>query len=298
MMFRNLLALIFTGFLYFGANLQASESGYDPVSMDPPHLDVAYPPDFAELLIPSHDVMLTGFILVANGRGPHPTVLLLHGFPGNEKNLDLAQSLRRAGYNVLFFHYRGAWGSQGDYTIAGQVDDVVAVLDYVRKEAQALRVDTGRLSVIGHSMGGFTALRAAAAHKEINCVVGLAAANFGEDAGLGGEQEKQELAAYADQLFMLANYNGAKALAEIQANAAAFDVRNQAGSFAGRSVLLITGNEDTAVPPKVQSLIAAAFEEVPDINLTSEFIPGDHAFSASRIRLQRIVIEWMDRNCQ
>jgi hypothetical protein len=22
--------------------------------------------------------------------GPHPTVLLLHGFPGNEKNLDLA----------------------------------------------------------------------------------------------------------------------------------------------------------------------------------------------------------------
>jgi len=298
MMFRNLLALIFTGFLYFGANLQASESGYDPVSMDPPHLDVAYPPDFAELLIPSHDVMLTGFILVANGRGPHPTVLLLHGFPGNEKNLDLAQSLRRAGYNVLLFHYRGAWGSQGDYTIAGQVDDVVAVLDYVRKEAQALRVDTGRLSVIGHSMGGFTALRAAAAHKEINCVVGLAAANFGEDAGLGGEQEKQELAAYADQLFMLANYNGAKALAEIQANAAAFDVRNQAGSFAGRSVLLITGNEDTAVPPKVQSLIAAAFEEVPDINLTSEFIPGDHAFSASRIRLQRIVIEWMDRNCQ
>lgn len=298
MMFRNLLALIFTGFLYFGANLQASESGYDPVSMDPPHLDVAYPPDFAELLIPSHDVMLTGFILVANGRGPHPTVLLLHGFPGNEKNLDLAQSLRRAGYNVLLFHYRGAWGSQGDYTIAGQVDDVVAVLDYVRKEAQALRVDTGRLSVIGHSMGGFTALRAAAAHKEINCVVGLAAANFGEDAGLGGEQEKQELAAYTDQLFMLANYNGAKALAEIQANAAAFDVRNQAGSFAGRSVLLITGNEDTAVPPKVQSLIAAAFEEVPDINLTSEFIPGDHAFSASRIRLQRIVIEWMDRNCQ
>lgn len=298
MMFRNLLALIFTGFLYFGANLQASESGYDPVSMDPPHLDVAYPPDFAELLIPSHDVMLTGFILVANGRGPHPTVLLLHGFPGNEKNLDLAQSLRRAGYNVLLFHYRGAWGSQGDYTIAGQVDDVVAVLDYVRKEAQALRVDTGRLSVIGHSMGGFTALRAAAAHKEINCVVGLAAANFGEDAGLGGEQEKQELAAYTDQLFMLANYNGAKALAEIQANAAAFDVRNQAGSFAGRSVLLITGNEDTAVPPKVQSLIAAAFEEVPDINLTSEFIPGDHAFSASRIRLQRIVIEWMDHNCQ
>jgi len=147
-------------------------------------------------------------------------------------------------------------------------------------------------------MGGFTALRAAAAHKEIKCTVGLAAANFDEETGLGGEQAKQELAAYTEQLFMLANYNGAKVLAEIQANAAAFDVRNQAGSFAGRSVLLITGNEDTEVPPAVQSLIAAAFEKVPGINLTSEFIPGDHAFSVSRIRLQRTAIEWMERNCR
>ena len=39
-------------------------------------------------------------------------VLLLHGFPGNEKNLDLAQDLRADGFNVLFFHYRGAWGSE------------------------------------------------------------------------------------------------------------------------------------------------------------------------------------------
>ena len=52
--------------------------------------------------------MLAGMMLGANGQGPHPTIVLLHGFPGNEKNLDLAQSLRRAGYNVLFFHYRGA----------------------------------------------------------------------------------------------------------------------------------------------------------------------------------------------
>ncbi len=296
-MFRNLPALILTGLLCFVSNLSASEPAYDPVSMDPQHLDVAYPPDFAELLIPSHGVMLSGFMLVANGKGPHPTVLLLHGFPGNEKNLDLAQSLRRAGYNVLFFHYRGAWGSQGDYTIGQQVDDVTAVLDYVRKEALPLRADTGRLSIIGHSLGGFTALRAAARHKEINCVVGLAAANFEADMVLD-EAEKQGLSDYADQLFMLNNYNGSKMLAEIQANATAFDVRNLAASFAGRPVLLITGSEDTSVPPEVQSRIVAVFDKVPDINLTAELIPGDHSFSVSRIRLQHMVIEWMDRNCR
>lgn len=296
-MFRNLLTLIFAGLLCFGANLHAIETGYDPISMDPQDPDPTYPPEFHELLIPSHDLLLSGFMLVANGKGPHPTVLLLHGFPGNEKNLDLAQSLRRAGYNVLFFHYRGAWGSQGDYTIGQQADDVTAVLDYVHKNADVLRADTGQLSIIGHSLGGFTALRAASRHKEIKCVVGLAAANFGELVNVE-EENKQGFAAYTDLLFMLNNYSGSKALAELQANAEAFDVRNLAGSFAGKSVLLITGNQDTSVPPDVQSRIVAAFEKVPDINLTAELIPGDHAFSVSRIRLQRMVIEWMDLNCR
>jgi len=297
MKFKILLILTFTVGLCFGAGIRAAETGYDPVTMDPRELDMAYPPDFAELLIPDQDVMLTGFMLVANGKGPHPTVLLLHGYPGNEKNLDLAQSLRRAGYNVLFFHYRGAWGSQGDYTIEGQAGDVMAVLDYVSQEAQALRVDTSRISVVGHSMGGFTALRAGAAHKELRCVVGLAAANFEQDTGMD-DKDKLEFAAYTDQLFMLNHYSGAKALAEIGANAAAFDVRNLADSFAGRPVLLITGTEDTSVPPQVQANIAAAFEKVPEIRLTAELIPGDHAFSVSRIRLQHRVIEWMDANCR
>lgn len=296
-MFRTLLTLIFTSLLCFGVNPQASAAGYDPISMDPQNPDPVYPPDFHELLIPSQDAMLSGFMLLANGKGPHPTVLLLHGFPGNEKNLDLAQSLRRSGYNVLFFHYRGAWGSQGDYTIGEQADDVAAVLEYVRKKAEVLRADMRRLSIIGHSLGGFTAMRAAALHKEISCVVGLAAANFEQDTGWD-EAEKKDFATYTDQLFMLNNYNGEKALAELQANAAAFDVRNLAGSFAGRSVLLITGKEDTSVPPQVQSGIVAAYEKIPDINLTAEVIPGDHSFSVSRIRMQRVVIEWMDRNCR
>jgi pimeloyl-ACP methyl ester carboxylesterase len=296
-MSRHLPILIFTGLLCFGFGQPASGAVYDPVSMDPQDPDPAFPPAFHELLIPGHGVLMSGFMLGANGKGPHPTVVLLHGFPGNEKNLDLAQSLRRAGYNVLFFHYRGAWGSQGDYTIGQQADDVTTVFGYVRENADKLRADTRRLSLIGHSLGGFTALRAASRDKSINCVVGLAAANFEQDTGLS-EAEKQGFAAYTDQLFMLNNYSGARALAEIQENAAAFDVRNLAASFAGRSVFLITGTEDSDVPPNVQARIVAAYEKIPEINLKAELIPGDHAFSVSRIRLQRMVIEWMDGNCR
>jgi pimeloyl-ACP methyl ester carboxylesterase len=59
--------------------------------------------------------MLNAVIYVAAGKGPHPTLLLLHGFPGNEQNLDLAQAARRAGWNVLTLHYRGSWGSPGPF---------------------------------------------------------------------------------------------------------------------------------------------------------------------------------------
>ena len=58
-----------------------------------------------------------GLFLLASGTQPHPTVILLHGFPGYEQNIDLAQSLRRDGWNVLAMHYRGAWGSQGTFSL-------------------------------------------------------------------------------------------------------------------------------------------------------------------------------------
>jgi hypothetical protein len=51
--------------------------------------------------------MLAGFMYRANGPGKHPTMLLLHGFPGNERNPDLAQAIRGHGWNVVYFDYRG-----------------------------------------------------------------------------------------------------------------------------------------------------------------------------------------------
>jgi hypothetical protein len=46
------------------------------------------------LRIPSHGVTINGIAYIAAGAGEHPAVVLLHGLPGNEKNLDLAQAIR------------------------------------------------------------------------------------------------------------------------------------------------------------------------------------------------------------
>jgi hypothetical protein len=39
------------------------------------------------------------------------TAILIHGLPGIEKRLDIAYGLRDLGWNCLYFHFRGCWGS-------------------------------------------------------------------------------------------------------------------------------------------------------------------------------------------
>jgi hypothetical protein len=60
-----------------------------------------HPASTTELTINSHGKRMSGFIYLAAGEAPHPTVLLLHGYPGNEKNLDLAQALRSKPFFII-----------------------------------------------------------------------------------------------------------------------------------------------------------------------------------------------------
>ena len=56
-------------------------------------------------------------------RGPHGAVVLLHGLPGYEVNGDSAQARRRAGWNVLLFHYRGTLGAGGAFSFSSAIED-------------------------------------------------------------------------------------------------------------------------------------------------------------------------------
>ncbi|MFN3725654.1 MAG: alpha/beta hydrolase family protein [Allosphingosinicella sp.] len=141
-------------------------AGEIAVAADPPR-HPTHPARNRQLVIPSGPVRpelgrpaeMNALMFQAAGPGPHPTLLLLHGLPGNERNLDLAQAARRAGWNVLTFTYRGAWGSEGTFSFQHAVADTEAALRWLRSEeaAQDYGVDSARIVVVGHSMGGFMA---------------------------------------------------------------------------------------------------------------------------------------------
>ncbi len=280
-------------------NNSAIAQDFDPLTMDPTTIDAEYPPAVAELSFDSYGSKLNGHIYLANGAGPHPTAVLLHGFPGNEKNLDLAQGLRRAGFNVLFFHYRGAWGSEGDYSFGHVVEDVASAVTYLREDniAAQYRVDTGHISLVGHSMGGFAAVMAGAADPSITCVTGIAAANLGPRA-TATEAELAGFAAYVDAQGML-NHKGSKAvIAEIAERGSEFDTFLLGPKFKDRPVLLIAGKQDTAVDPVKNHLPQVAAYEAAGVKLSHVLMEGDHSFSWTRFALMRTVTGWMTANCR
>lgn len=290
--------------LGFNAISAAGKTANDPLS-DDPGTDARYPAGITELAIDYKGAKMPGHIYQAQGEGPHPTVVLLHGLPGNEKNLDIAQTLRRAGFNVLFFHYRGAWGAQGSYAMSQVDDDVLAVLRFLRQPqtARALRVDPRRLSLLGHSLGGFAALAAGSQDDALVCVAALSPANLGvwkQAQQAGNTAALQWLVDYADSLFMLNGFDGKAMLADMAATPMAeLDTTGFGGGLRSKSVLLIVGDEDTVTPPETMfDPVVTAYGKDPKIELRHHTISGDHSFSWSRLALTRLVLEWLQANCR
>ena len=272
-----------------------------PDVTDPLTIDPDYPPAIEELFIDSHGDRMNGHMYLANGAGPHPTVILLHGFPGNEKNLDLAQAIRRAGWNVLFFHYRGTWGSDGVFSFSNAIADVASALEFLRApENVALRIDADNIALIGHSMGGFMALKGGANDETVSCIAGLAAANFGDLAGvaLTSPEELEGFKQYADQLRMLNGFSGEGAIEELATAGDAFDLRLAAPKLAGKSIFLIGGERDQAVDISVYEALVDAYTNAGDIDLTQLRLDADHSFSWHRIRLAKELTAWLDENCR
>ncbi len=274
-----LRSLVAAAALWTFAAALAQGSVEDALLADPePH--PTHPQSVAELTIPSHGARLPGHIYLANGPGPHPTVVLLHGLPGAERNLDLAQALRRHGFNTLFFHYRGAWGADGDYRFTQLPDDALAVLDWLREKEQveSLRIDPDALSVLGHSVGGYTALATGARDAGLACVVSLAPANLGiwQDWVKAGDPKVDRLVAYSDSLFMLNGLSGARFLEELAyAPKEVLDTEGFGAGLVGKNVMLLVGEGDNVTPAaSMFDPVVSAYREDGVENLVAMKPPG------------------------
>ena len=223
------------------------------------------------------------------GPADAPTLLLLHGLPGNEKNLDLAQAVRRAGWNAVTFNYRGSWGSPGSYRFAQNLEDGDAVLKFLRDPANAtkLGIDTKKMVLAGHSMGGWvTALTAAHDHGLAGAILISAA-----DMGRMGEMPHDKLVAeQADDMESLAGVTAGSMADELSRNAKKWEFTNAADGL--RDVPLLVLSADDGLAAQTDALVAA-IEAKGGHKVKAVHQATDHGWSDRRIYLESAVIEWL-----
>ncbi len=269
---------------------------FNPIAEDAPLIDSDHPPINTVPPLMSGGQRLLGVMYLANGRGPHPTVMLLHGFPGFERNFDLAHTLRRAGYNVLVFHYRGAWGTPGDFRYTHVLEDAANVLAWLRSDEarENYRVDSAHIIPIGHSMGGFTALMTAAADSSLRAVGGLAAWQVGVDAQFLRDGVVPPVIADFPVNLLPLNTTGDALKAEMDAHLEHFTINNHAEKLADKHILLIGAAHDEEVDFQKHHVdLVAALQAANAQHLTDVVLHTNHGFTGHRITLMRTILDWL-----
>lgn len=117
--------------------------------------------------------------------GPHPVIVLFHGFTGSRDELPVkdtdeglfsraARIFAERGFASLRIDFRGSGESEGEWvntTFSGQISDAAKAVDYVAKLDD---IDDDRIGLFGYSQGGLVASSVAAHDSRIKSVVLLA----------------------------------------------------------------------------------------------------------------------------
>jgi len=267
--------------------LGAAAQSVPPAIFTDPPADKAHPAAMTVIHIPTHGLLINGVVYQPPGAGPHPTIVICHGLPGNEKNLDLAQALRRAGWNAVTFNYRGSWGSPGNFRFTQNLEDANAVLAYLRANASALGVDTRHIVLAGHSMGGWVVAHTAAQDHAITAAILISAADMGRE---GTDPPKRLLASMADDLESLNGVTAESMAAELRDNAKTFLMENAAAGLTQIPLLALTADDGLA--PDSTALVSAITAKGGH-QATVKHFATDHSFSDHRIALESEIINWL-----
>ena len=238
-------------------------------------------------------------VYTAEGNGPHPVLIFTHGYPGHEKNLDLAQSLRRTGFSSVIFFYRGCWGSEGDFSFEGSFEDTKAVLDFVLNDTQ-YGFDTNHIFFIGHSLGCVNAARMIALCPQVKGGVFLAPCDLWRIYLLGLENEdyREHLNDLLEEGIPYIHGTDEETLTnEIKGSAGRLSIGSCLQAISGKSILWISSPDD--------EVVSEAEETYPYIKKIKHFSPScfkwlrvssDHYFSNMRSQLTEDIASFLLEN--
>jgi len=279
---------------------------YMTFSQDDPEnrvdVDVAISTDLMPIAFDSHGSTLHGYFSEAHGEGPHPTIILLHGSPGGNRDvLGLAQAAPRAGWNALVFNYRGFYESEGICSLKNSLEDVFSALNFIKSDeiVKKYRINVDHIALAGYSYGGDMALTAAASDSSIKYVISIAAADISEIARQAKKSDEFR-AMFVETMNnrflkgLVKGHGGKEALEELLANSDKYDLVKHAKNLSEKSLLIIGGWTDPAstleghVLPLIRALQERGAERVEKVIFDS-----NHSFKGKRTELADTVVSWL-----
>ena len=285
--------IILTAFLFFlnlacVAQIYSSKSnaGYDPISQDVIIKDSIYP-GIKSVKVNSGNSNLNVLQYYPTGKGPHPTLILLHGYTGMGGNVDVATTMSRAGWNVIFFRYRGSWGMPGEFTFQNCIEDAVNIVNYFKVNAGSMNVDTSQIALFGHSMGGWVALKAATRLPFVKKVFVLSTWDIYKD--VINEKIKGTLDnryTQAEGYSELKITSGKLLYEPVMRDSVAFILSNEGSKIADKKIFFLDEHYNN-------KYIVDSFKKYTQ-NIKYDVWKSDHSFTYTRIAMLRRLLSFLN----
>ncbi len=254
----------------------------------------------------SNGVKLDAKFYTADKINTAPTVILLHGFPGNANSpYGLAERLNKNAMNILVFNYEGSFNSEGVFSWENCMTDVGAAISYLKQKnnIRQFSIDTSKIIVCGCSLGAALALSAAVHNSEIRKLIAIVGGNdlsiylqkMKRDPVFQTALEKRIAAAgipngpiKGDSAY-IHNY-----FDQTKSNYEYFDLIKNADKLKNKEILFITGWLDTTVP--MEEFIIPTYRHLKNMNpefVSIKAFETDHNFTNKRDELANSITEWI-----
>lgn len=239
--------------------------------------------------IPHGEIILKGRIYKADGEGRKPSAIICHGYPGDTKNMDLAEELALNGYNVLVFFYEGAWGSGGTYRFRNLTPSAKSALEWMLEKPY---VDPDRIAFISHSMGALPLTKLMSEDSRVKTGVLMAPASdtriwLGEEVidtifAVFRFMSEGKLATGDDDEYKKDMVEAAKKL-------------NPMDRVADISVpiMVIVGSKDDITKPDI---CKALYDKASEPKKWVLIDGADHSFTEHRYPLHREILDWLSEH--
>lgn len=246
-----------------------------------------------------------GIFYPANINKLAPTLILLHGSPGNDKEpLGLGTKMMQEGINALAFNYRGTWASEGFFSPKNSLQDVNSAAAFLLSPntINEFSIDTTNLFIAGYSYGGNIALMGSLNNPSLKKVISIGGADLSEIARLIKNDES--FRKYFENTIeerrlnseMVRSQSGKAMAEELLSAMDEFDFVKRAKELAQKDILLIGGwlDKQSTLEGHILPLYRALQENKAE-NIEIEMFNDNHSFKNVREALAKKIISWIKK---